>query len=102
MPDLEGHISELEEMHEVVESNLVKLARPTVLFSSIDEIKLPEINDAKTNPPENHQDNSATPPFNIQTSPPHSPLEYVSVAPAAPPPRPRVEAGDAALQAQEG
>ena len=34
-PDLEGHISELEEMHKAVEDNLVGLTQPTVLFSRI-------------------------------------------------------------------
>ena len=52
-PDLEGHISELEEMHEVAKSKIVKLILPTVIFSHIEEIKIPELNNAKTNPPEN-------------------------------------------------
>ena len=72
--DLEGHINELEEMHEVVESELVKLTRLTVIFFCIDELELPELDDAETNPPENHQDNDATPPVNNQPSPPNSPL----------------------------
>ena len=101
-PDLEGHISELEEMHEVSEGELVELARPTVLFSRINELELPELDNSKTGPPENHQDNGATPPVNTQPSPPHSPLENALVASAATPPRPRVEAGNAALQAREG
>ena len=98
-PDLAGHISELEEIHEVVESKLVKIEHPTVIFSHSDKLELPELNDAKTNPPENHQENGATPLVNTQTSPPHSPLEDASVAPATPPPRPCVEAVDITLQA---
>ena len=35
-PDLEVHISELEEMHKVSEGELVELARSTVIFSRID------------------------------------------------------------------
>ena len=41
MPDLEGHISELEEIHKVAEGELVELAHPTVLFSRIDELEIP-------------------------------------------------------------
>ena len=100
--DLAGHISELEEMHEVTENELVKLTQPTVLSPRINELELSELDDDENDPPENHQDNGATPPVNTQPSPPHSTLEYTSVASAAPPPHPRVEAGNAALQSQEG
>ena len=41
-----------------------------VLFSRIDELKIPELDNADTDPPENHQDNGATPPVNTQPSPP--------------------------------
>ena len=51
-------------MHEVAEGKLFKLTRPTVLFSHIDELKLPELDDAETDLPENHQDNGAMPPVN--------------------------------------
>ena len=37
-PDPAGHISELEEMHEVSEVKIIELAWPTVLFSRIDEL----------------------------------------------------------------
>ena len=97
-PDLEGYISELEKMHKVVESELVELAQPTVIVSCIDELELPDLNDAETEPPVNHQDNGTTTPVNTQTSPPHSPLEETSVAPDASPPRHCVEAGNAVLQ----
>ena len=50
-PELAVHISELEEMYEVAVSKLVKLAQPTVLFSRIDKIELPDIDDAETDPP---------------------------------------------------
>ena len=99
MPDLAGHISELEEMHKVVEGKLVRLAQPTLLFSCIDNLETPELNYVETEPPENHQDNGATPPVNTQPFPLHSPLEDILVASAAPPPRPRVDASNAALQA---
>ena len=101
-PDLEGHISEMEEMHKASEVDLVKLAQPIVLFYRIDELKIPELDDAETELPENHQDNGATPPVNTQPSPLHSPLEYVLVDSAAPPPIPHVNAGNAYLQAQKG
>ena len=101
-PDLAGHISTLEEMHEFTEVKLVKLAQPAVLFSHINKLEISDLNDAKTDLPENHQDNGATPPVNTQPYPPHPPLEDASVASAAPPPRPHVEAGNASLQAREG
>ena len=37
--DLAAHISKLEGIHEVAEGKLVELARPTVLFYCIDELK---------------------------------------------------------------
>ena len=73
-----------------------------MLFSRIDKLKIPELDDTNTDPPENHQDNGSTLPVNTQPSLPHSPLEDASVASAAPPPRQRVEVANAALQAREG
>ena len=93
-----GHISELEKMHEVTESKLVELARPTVIFSCIDKIELPELDDADTKPLENLQDNGATLPVLTQPSPSNSPLEDAPVAPADSPPHSCVEDGIAALQ----
>ena len=66
------------------------------------EIEITELDYDKTNPLENHQDNGNTPPVNTQPLPPQSTPEDTSVASAEPPPRPRVEAGYAALQAREG
>ena len=68
----------------------------------MDHLEIPELDNAETNPPENHQDNGATPPVNTKPYPPHSPLEYSSVAPTAPPSCPRVKASNATLQSQEG
>ena len=101
-PDLAGHISELEEMHKFAEGELVKLSRPMVFFYRIDELKIPELDDADTKPSEKHQYNGDTPTVSTQSSPPHSPPEDASVAFSAPPPLPQVEAGDAALQEREG
>ena len=53
-PYLTGHFSELEEMHEVPEGDVVEIARPPVLFSRINELEIPELDDANTNPPENN------------------------------------------------
>ena len=78
--DLEVHIVELDEMHEVAEDYLVKLSQPMVLFSRIDDSELSELNNAETDPPENHQDNGATLPVNTHPSPPHSSLEDALVA----------------------
>ena len=75
MPDLVGDISELEEMHEVLEGELDTITRPTVLFSHTDELEIPELTNAETDPPENHQDNGNTPPNNTQPPPLHSPPE---------------------------
>ena len=93
----------MEEMHQVAEGELNTIARPAVLFSRIDELEIPGLDDAETNLPENHQDNGATPPVNTQPSPSHSTPEYTSVASTLPPPlpRPRVEAGNSTLQARE-
>ena len=46
--DFMGHISKLEEMHEVAEGELVKIARPTVLFSRINELEIPDLDNVKT------------------------------------------------------
>ena len=59
----------MEEIHEVAEGEVVKLARPTVIFSCINKLELLDIDNAETDPPENHQDNGAAPPVNTQTSP---------------------------------
>ena len=87
-------------MNEVAEGELAKLARKTMLFSCIDELEIPELDDAENDSPENHQDNGATPPVNTHPSMPHSPTEDAFVASYAPPSRPRVEAGNAAIQAR--
>ena len=73
-----------------------------MILSCIDELKLPELEDAETNLPENHKDNCAMPPVITQLSPPYSPLEDALVASSAPLLHQRVEAGNAALQAREG
>ena len=62
--DLAEHIIELEEMHEVAEGELEKISRPMVIFSHTNEIEIPELTNAETNPSENHQNNGATPPVN--------------------------------------
>ena len=62
--NLAGHINKLEAMHEVSEGELNVIAWPMVLFSNTDELKILELTDAETNPPENHQDNGNTPPVN--------------------------------------
>ena len=100
-PDLAGHISELEEMYKIAEGELVKLAQPTVLFARTDELKISELYNDETNPPENHQYNGATPPVNAQTSPPHSPLKDTLLASTAPLPHQHVESDNATLQAQK-
>ena len=73
-----------------------------VLFSHTNELKILELADAETDPPENHQDNGTMPPVNTQPSPLHSPPEETSLSSDNTPPCPRVEVGDTSLQAREG
>ena len=70
-PDLAGHIRELEAMHEVLEGEIGTIIRPTVLFSHTNEIEITELADAETDPPKNHQNNSATLPVNTNPNPSH-------------------------------
>ena len=101
-PDLAVHSRKIEEMHNIAKGELVKLAQPTVFYSRINEIEIPEISNAKTDPTENHQDNGSMPTFNSYPSPSHSSPEDTLVAYATPTQRPSIEVGNAALQAQEG
>ena len=71
-------------MHKVAEGKLVKIARPMVLFSRIDELKLPELDNAETDLLGNYQDSGATPSVITEPSPLHSSLEDALVAPAVP------------------
>ena len=98
MTDLVGHISELKMMHEVSEEDIDAIVQPTVLFSHTEEIEIPELADAKTDPTENIQDNGTTLPVSTQTCLPHSPLKETLVALAETLPYHSVEAGDVALQ----
>ena len=45
----------MEEIHEVAEGEIVELTRATVLFSRIDKLEIPELNDADTDPLENYE-----------------------------------------------
>ena len=44
-------------MHEFLEGELDAIAQPTVIFFHTDELEIPELSDAKTNPSENYQYN---------------------------------------------
>ena len=81
-PDLVGHTIKLEMMHEVSEGEINEIARPTVLFSHTDELKIPELTDDDTDPLENHQDNGAMPLVNTYTFLVHLPPEDTLVASA--------------------
>ena len=72
-PDPAGHIIELEAMQKVLEGELDSMAQPKVLLSHTDDLKIPNLANANTNPSENHQDNGAMPPVNTQNSLLHSP-----------------------------
>ena len=60
-PDLAGQIRKKKMMHEVSMGEIDVIVQPTVLFSHTDELKIPELVDADTNPSENLQDNGAMP-----------------------------------------
>ena len=98
-PELAGN---MEEMRKVSEGELDAIERPVVLFSHTNELEIPDLTEAKTNPLENNQDNGTIPPVKTQLYPPQSPPEDTLVASAEPLTCPRVESGDAALQAREG
>ena len=87
----------MEAMHEVSEGELNAIAWPRVIFSYTNKIEIPELANAETDPPENHQDNGYTPPVNTQPPRLQSLPEYTSFASAKPLPSPHTEAGDAAL-----
>ena len=72
MPDLAGHIIDLEEIHKVAEGKIDAIAQPKMLFSHIYELEISELDNTDTNSPENHQDNGTTPPVNTQPSLLHS------------------------------
>ena len=61
---LAGHISKLEETNEVAKGNLAAIKQTAVLFFHINELEITELDNAKTDPPGNHQDNGATLPVN--------------------------------------
>ena len=86
----------------MTEDELVDIARLTVILYRIDELKILELNNADTDPPENHQDNGVMSSVNTQPSLSHSPPEDTPVASDAPPPHPLVDAGNAAPKAREG
>ena len=73
MPNLAGNISELETMHKVLEGEINVIVQPTLILSHTNEIEILELVDAKTNPPENLQDNGTTLTISTQTSPLHLP-----------------------------
>ena len=78
MPDLEGPISKLETMHEVLEEYIDVIVRPTVFFPHTDELGIPELANAETYPSKNLQDNGATtmvtPRHPLHTHPQKKPL----------------------------
>ena len=61
-------------MHEVSEGEIDAIVRPMVIFSHTDELEIPELAEAKSNPPKNLQDNGATPAVGTQPHLLHSPL----------------------------
>ena len=89
-------------VQKVSEGDIDSTVQPMAIFSHIDKLGITELADTETDPTKNIQDNGVTPPFGTQTSSLNLPLEDTLVAPSKPPPRPRVEAGDAALQERAG
>ena len=85
-------------MHEASEGVINAIVQPAVIFSHTNELKIPELADAETDPIKNLKENGATPPVGTHPSLPHPPLEYILVSLAEPPPCPCFEDGDAYLQ----
>ena len=73
-----------------------------MIFSHTDELEIPKLANAKTDPAKNIQGNGAMPLVVTHPSSSLSPLEDTLVALAKPPPCPRVESIDAALQERTG
>ena len=78
-------------MHEVANVDLEETNQPTEIFYQTNNIYPMELANYETTPANIHQDNGASPPHSTQTSSPHSPLAYTSVAPDEPPLHPRVD-----------
>ena len=84
-----------------MEVDLNETTQQMVLFYHTDKLNILELANSETNPPENNQYNDTTLPVNTQPSLSHSPPGDTSFASVELSPCQRVEAGDAALQAQE-
>ena len=80
MPELEGHILELQQMHEVSEEDIGGITQPMDLFTQLDKLNNKLITNDRTIPAENHQDNGASSPHDTQPSLLNSPLTDTSVA----------------------
>ena len=89
-------------MHNFSEGDIDTIVNPTVLFTYTNEIKITELADADTKLTENHQYNGSMTLLVTQPYSPHSPLTDTLFALAEPPPRPRVEAGEAAVLVRAG
>ena len=79
-------------MQKFLEGEIDAIFRPTVIFSYTNKLKITELANAETNPPQNLQDNGATRPVSTQILLLHSLLEETSVASAEPLTLPRVKA----------
>ena len=96
MPELEGHILELQWMHEFTEVDIDNITQSTELFIQSDKLDPMELVDGEITPAKNHRDNGAFLPHSTQPFFPCSPLTDALVAPYKPPLRPHVDAGNAA------
>ena len=61
--DLAGHIIYLEMIQEVSEGEINTIVQPMVFFSHTNELEIPELANADTDPTKNHQYNGASPPL---------------------------------------
>ena len=99
MPNLAGHISK---MYEVLVEYINTAVRLMVLFTHTNELEIPELANANTDPTKKHQYNGDRPLLGTQTYSPQSPLTDTLVALDEPLPHPRNESRGAAFLERAG
>ena len=101
-PDLAGHISEVEMMHEVSEGEINAIIQITTLYTQSNKLESTELSDVDTDLIKNNQYNGAMPPLGTQPYSPHSPLTNTLVSLDETLPQLRFDSGDAAVLARKG
>ena len=73
MPEIVGHISKLEQMHEFAAVNIRDFSQPRELFTQPDEVNPTDISNNDTNLAKKHRDNGDNAPLVTPPSSPHYP-----------------------------